>query len=683
MGTVGSALNGFATSIGRAFTESAVEWPINGIDGTRAISLSFIVLAYVLHPLVIQAYHRVRAYRAWRAIENGRVVEVTAYSDREEILRGRGVWDATRIVTVLLVVFNVASWVLELMLDLYSFENEAYPLTQPPPVYRENIQGNASWQVLNLDEINGEDRKYDGSSWFDLPNVSETEAKSLYYVENFKRSAWSDGVEKDISGDIIVANWDPAIAGSLNFFFGENILSRSYEEKTATAVVEAVDCSSSGRLKDAPVYRKINNKSEEWGRVVECEVGPRLPNGSEQAQPAIILTQHGTNETHVIIEETTTFLSFLYSVWKTNGESVNLSYAFHIASTVRLAEAVVTGIVLGESTGGGCFGMLRAFSRGPNPPEDEYGEMIKALPFGENPQSGKVQKLTDVETIEAGIDINVAAMSCLVCVLSLTVVGVVWAVYLGRSTGMDIYDRWGTAWDELIRAVSLQGQRRELDPAAEHSKIRIFVRREDNGSISVAISDTGQAEPGGCWRFWPCKKVAETADPSPVADTVIQNNDGFGGASVPAGSRTVWLGGVRIGRARPFPGRDGTFTYPAAISLSVSPTPTSIAGGNLHFPPLQGDPQEPRTPNSFVPGGRGPSALFESTSSFGSGGDAGDAGDEVGSGDRVTGDHSFEAFGKVAPAPFDGGLYRSPLGRPSVPAAGGGLRSPASSQSRP
>ncbi|CAN0299311.1 unnamed protein product, partial [Ectocarpus sp. 12 AP-2014] len=679
MGTVGSALNGWATSIGRTFTESAAEWPVNGIDGTRGIGLSFIGLAYVLHPLVVRAYHRVRAYRAWRAIETGRAVEVTAYSKGEEILRGRGVWDATRIVTVLLVVFNVASWGLELMLDLYSYENEAYPLTQPPPVYRDVQNESAPWQVLNLEEIHGEDWKYNGSSWLDLPNVSKTEAKSLYYVENFKSSAWSDGVEKDISGDIIVANWDPAIAGNLNFSFGEGISPGSYEARTATAVVQAVNCSLNV-LKDAPVYRKINNKSEEWGRVVECEAGPRLANWDVQAQPTIILTQSETYETHVIIEETTTFLSFLYSVWKTNGESINLTYAFHIASTVQLAEAVVTGIVLGKSSGGGCFGMLRAFSRGPKSPEDEYGKMMKkALPFGENPQSGKVEKLTDVETIEAGINVNVAAMSCLVCVLSLTVVDIVWAVYLGRITGMDIYDR-----DELIRAVSLQGQGRAVDPAAENSKIRIFVRKEDNGSISVAISDTGQAEPGGCRRFWRCKNVVETGDPAPVADTVTQNNDGFAGASAPAGSRTVWLSRVRTASSRRLPGKDGDFNYPSVISLSASPTPTSFAGGDLRSPPLQGDPQGPRRPNSFLPEGSGPSAFFESTSAFGSGddgGDGGDGGDEVGSGDRVTGDRLFEAFGRVALAPFDGELHRSPLDRPSVPAAGEGLRSPASSQS--
>ncbi|CAM9958330.1 unnamed protein product, partial [Ectocarpus fasciculatus] len=617
MGTVGSALKGCARSIDRVFTESAVEWPLNGIDGTRAIGLSFIGLAYVLHPLVVWAYHRVRAYRAWRAIEKRQEVEVTAYSNREEILRGRGEWDATRIITVLLMVFNVASWGLELMLGLYPFHGKACPLTQPPPVFRRRLDEDAPWQVLNWDELNREHRKYNGSWWLDLPNVSETEAKSLYYVENYKKFAWSDGIEKDISGDIVVADWDPSKAPSLDLSFGGNYSAESYDEGTATAVVEAVNCSSGDLLKDAPVYRKVNNKQEEWGHAVECEAGPRLAGGREQTQPAIILTQHGTNETHVIIEETTTFLNFLYSVWKTEGESVTLTYTFHIASTVRLAEAVVTGIVLGESSGGGCFGMLRAFSQGPEQPGNDYNStMVKALPFGENPQSGIVQSLTDVETIDGGIDVNRAAMSCLVCVLSLTVVGIVWAVYLGRSTVMDVYNR-----DELIRAVSLQGQGRATDLAAEHSKIRIFVRREDNGSISVAISDVGKAEPGGWRRFWRRdNQVVEIADPAPVADTVIQNNDGFRGASAPAGSRTVWLGGVRTGMGRAFPGREGDYNYPS-ISLAASPVPTSFVGTPVHLrsPPLHGEPQEPRRPNSFLPEGRGVSAFFDSTSSLGSG----------------------------------------------------------------
>lgn len=199
-------------------------------------------------------------------------------------------------------------------------------------------------------------------------------------------------------------------------------------------------------------------------------------------------------------------------------------------------------------------------------------------------------------------------------------------------------------------------------------------------------------------------KVVETDDPAPVADT-IQYNDGFGGASAPAGSRTVWLSGVRTGLGRPLPGREGNFTYPASaspapssvagtpvdnlaypasITLSASPVPNSFVGTpvDLRSPSLHEYPQQPRRPTSFLPEGRGVSAFFHSSSSLGSRGDALDPCDMVGRGDRLTGERRFQGFGGAAPAPFDGGFYRSPLGRAGVPAAGGRRRSPASSQSR-
>lgn len=105
------------------------------IDGTTAIGLSFIFLAYFLHPAIETAYQRVRAYRAWRAIEKRETVEVTAYPMAEEVLRGRGKWDAARIITVLLVAFSLASWGLELLLGLHDIdEGKVLILNLPPPV---------------------------------------------------------------------------------------------------------------------------------------------------------------------------------------------------------------------------------------------------------------------------------------------------------------------------------------------------------------------------------------------------------------------------------------------------------------------------------------------------------------------------------------------------------------------
>lgn len=105
-----------------------------GVNGTLVIGGTFIFLAYFLHPAVEAAYQRVRAYRAWRAIEKRQAVEVTDYSMVAEIFGGRGRWDAARIITALLAVFSLASWGLELSMELAPYVGVADLLNQPPPV---------------------------------------------------------------------------------------------------------------------------------------------------------------------------------------------------------------------------------------------------------------------------------------------------------------------------------------------------------------------------------------------------------------------------------------------------------------------------------------------------------------------------------------------------------------------
>lgn len=118
-----------------------------GVDGTLTIGASFVFIAYVLHPAIEIAYRRVRAYRAWRAIEKRQSVDVTNYSVVEEVFGGRGKWDAARIITVLLAVFSLASWGLELSMDLGYYEGDADLLNRPPPVTTGNVNGAKSWHV--------------------------------------------------------------------------------------------------------------------------------------------------------------------------------------------------------------------------------------------------------------------------------------------------------------------------------------------------------------------------------------------------------------------------------------------------------------------------------------------------------------------------------------------------------
>lgn len=68
-----------------------------------------------------------------------------------EIFGGRGKWDAARIVSFLLAAFSLASWGLELQMDLAHIEDGPVDLLlRPPPVYlraEEGENGAQSWQV--------------------------------------------------------------------------------------------------------------------------------------------------------------------------------------------------------------------------------------------------------------------------------------------------------------------------------------------------------------------------------------------------------------------------------------------------------------------------------------------------------------------------------------------------------
>lgn len=117
-------------------------------NGTLVIGVGFIFLAYFLHPMVESMYQRVRAYRAWRAIEMREVVEVTHYPILAEMFGGRGMWDAARIIRALLAVFSLASWGLELSMGLATLRGLADLLNRPPPVEVEtDSNGQNFWKV--------------------------------------------------------------------------------------------------------------------------------------------------------------------------------------------------------------------------------------------------------------------------------------------------------------------------------------------------------------------------------------------------------------------------------------------------------------------------------------------------------------------------------------------------------
>ena len=433
--------------------------------------------------------------------------------------------------------------------------------------------------------------------------MEENLAKSRYFMENGSRHSG------DVSGDIVVAYWYTEPDDTLFYYTGGNNV-------TTLSSLNCTDGDGHQDVKD--VYN--GDTETAWGSVYSCEKGPSLTDNLREilvsksdSPPTIVMA--GNGEVYLVVEESSTSPSFLYSVWvvgKQSALTTELNHVFHIAATMRLAEAVVTGIVHGDTSGGGCFGLLRSFSES----RVSYDNTAqRALPFGECPNGDNTAQIEDTETIEYGLKIGVNALLCIVWLMLLTSIGVAWSICLRSSIGMDIYDR-----DELIRAVSLQGVAPGGTPSSE---IRIFVRREDTGNISVVISDTGKAHGAFARLFKKGGNVVENIEPSPVAASVEQYNHGFGGANIPVGPNTMWLEGVRTGMGRAIPGPNGNFRYPTSVALSASPVPSNA--GSLVTTPIS---SPGRRGNSFVPqgrigfpAGRGPSVMFESGFSSGNSGD--------------------------------------------------------------
>lgn len=141
--------------------------------------------------------------------------------------------------------------------------------------------------------------------------------------------------------------------------------------------------------------------------------------------------------------------------------------------------------------------------------------------------------------------------------------------------------------DELLRAVSLQGDAAK-DPAAEHPEIRIFVRRQDSGQITVFINDSHDKKQSACERFLRRRTSrVEDDDTLPGGDAeAAMSDDKFGGATIPV-ENTVSLGGSQTdymssdGTMAGTPGRSGMRSLavtPVRDGIRRNPNPNPFEG---------------------------------------------------------------------------------------------------------
>ncbi|CAN0556884.1 unnamed protein product, partial [Ectocarpus sp. 12 AP-2014] len=398
-------------------------------------------------------------------------------------------------------------------------------------------------------------------------------------------------------------------------------------------IVDGITCSSGGQAEtftDDPISVTLKNGADDnevWGTVVECDQGPAGIDGIGNSKPSIILTERETGDTHVIVEETSSEPSFLYSVWNATGASitvaagnsfVEIAYAFHVSSSVRLAEAVVTAIVnsvAGEG-GGACFGLLRAYNRGPNDTvdfSDSYGKQ-KAMPFGEDPVSHYIHFLKDNEHIIIGVEMNTNGMVAFALVIGLSFIGIALTLFLCPKYEMDIYNR-----DELLRAINLQAQGLPDDPS-RHSAMRIEVQREDRSRhLTVTISES-DSERSGCARFLLRRGLEVTDDPVPATENAPNGRDGI---PFPRGPAHMYLGGVVTWLGKPIPRPRNRAINPEplapAMVLTASPVPSNAESRVVSptHPTAEGSSASAAaTPTFFSEPGRGASRFPDASLLF-------------------------------------------------------------------
>ena len=414
---------------------------------------------------------------------------------------------------------------------------------------------------------------YNGN-WKEDFNMDDDQALSIYDVK--EANTCRNG---RVKGSIRVAFWSDV---------ADDAPAKLYYNRKDTAVKD-LQCTEPQNGTNISVHVG----DDLWGKALPCDNGPKLSTFTDidndtNAPPTLILNRSG-GDTFLIVEESSNYPSFLYSVWKNGAQHdglIELTHVFYIGSTVRLAEAVETAIVQGKRSGRECSMLVRENSANGN--QNENGEerdttsSPRAKPFGEDPTNDWVE-IEDLETLECGLELDLKALICLVFLALLTTVGITWSFCLRSSIGMNVYDR-----DELIRAVSLS---KAANSSTATSAIRIFVRKEDSGRLTVVISDTGDAE-AGCWRM--CRRrglVVENNEPTPNAAQVAQFNNGIDGADIPLGRQASILGVTRTGMGRPFPGRNDNFVYPSPTTSSV-PSPAR----SLTATPVYG-----RSPRAGVP----------------------------------------------------------------------------------
>ena len=383
-----------------------------------------------------------------------------------------------------------------------------------------------------------------------------------------------------VMGSRLFASWSTMPGNSPSELF--------YDNGDTHAMLEDVECSAGATSHTVFLSGGGNGQQmKEWGTATECDAGPAPLNATTKESPPVILLS-GDSNLHMIVEEDSSYPSFLYSVWQPvlAGDGTNASapaemhHVFYVSSTTRLAEAIVSGVVNGIMSGGGCVDLLSQFSAA-NTTYD-LGGMSRVAPFGEYPSFASVESIDDVEEIVEGVkvsDIGMISGLILMVVTGASFAGCL--VSLKSRTSMDVFDR-----DAVIRAVALpNGQEADITSPA----LKIYVRHSEEARFGMVVSDDTARRRwiNGCvkgvasavTRSSPAKDGDGDDDDEPLPARGISRS-----WSLPRASFTrVSSDGGRPNLERPGEAPVGTPPpqSPTYVELIASPIPSLARGGSV------------------------------------------------------------------------------------------------------
>lgn len=332
----------------------------------------------------------------------------------------------------------------------------------------------ACWPHLQLIAVSQENLK------------TAPETGTLNNFENGARDGYATSVYR-IGDDLVLGS---SVFASWSTVPSKSPSALAYDDGDAPAVVEGAVCSG-GATPHAVFLSggEDHQEVEEWGTATECDAGPALLNSTQERPPVILLS--GGNDLYMVVEEDSSYPSFLYSVWRAfflSGDGKNASdpaemhHVFYVSSTTRLAEAIVSGVVNGITTGGGCVDLLSQYSEA-NTAYNLLPGVSRAAPFGEVPDFSSVESMDQVEEIVAGFnigDVGVVAGLVVIVVTGASFVGCLCSIK--SREGMDVFDR-----DAVIKAVALPNGGQEVDITSP--TLKIYVRQSDDARLSVVVSD--------------------------------------------------------------------------------------------------------------------------------------------------------------------------------------------------